>query len=236
LRMMFIRSILSKSALCLSTQLLKMSKKLSKLVAHMDPISLGASSDQTTKLHFGCGPRILKGWVNIDLKYHSYKKYREYIDEKYYPEEIRGDKSDFHAFDVTQSVLPFADNSVDVIFHEDFLEHLDQKGQMLFLSETCRVLKAGGVHRVNTPDLCASMRANSNFGKGFVGVFVEEWEKHGHLNVLTPTMLEEMALMVGYSEVLFSDRDRSLSKDVPVEYRPSPREPHRVNIFADLVK
>src|SRR3954447_21721580 len=42
---------------------------------------------------------------------------------------------------------PIPDNSVDFIFHEDFIEHISQKQQVCFMAETLRVLKEGGWHR-----------------------------------------------------------------------------------------
>ncbi len=111
------------------------------------------------KLHFGCGPRVLKGWVNIDLAYEPFEKYLQFYGEKYYPAEIRADRSEFYAIDITKTGLPLPDDSVDVIFHEDFMEHLNQRDQIVFLAETLRVLRPGGVHRVNTPNLliCVSI-------------------------------------------------------------------------------
>jgi predicted SAM-dependent methyltransferase len=195
------------------------------------------SKYKKVKLHVGCGPRILKGWINIDLSYEPYHNYMQYYTDKFYPESIRGDQSDFYATDVTKNPLPFPDNSVDVIFHEDFLEHLNQRDQILFLSETCRILKNGGIHRINTPNLITSMRDHSNFSRGYDGVYTDEWNKHGHLNVLTPNLLKEMALMVGYSKVVFTGRDQSTSKLIPLEYRPDPKTRGEYgNIFADLIK
>ena len=217
-------------------ELIKVNKEPSYPAAKNALLKRKSERNQPVRLHFGCGPRVLKNWINIDLKYQPYEPHMEFMTEKYYPEEIRGDRSDFFAFDVTKWPLPFEDGSVDVIFHEDFLEHLSQKGQILFLSETYRILKIGGVHRTNTPDLGASMQKNSDFKKGFKGVFVDEWDRHGHSNVLTPGMLEEMATMVGYSKILFRKRDQSISRDIPLEYRPSRTNSQRVNIFADLIK
>ena len=189
------------------------------------------------KLHFGCGPRVLKGWINIDLSYEPFQNYMQYYTDKYYPESIRGNKSDFFAIDITKTALPLADNSVDVIFHEDFLEHLSQRDQILFLAETLRVLKTSGIHHVNTPNLLSSMKDHSTFSRGFIGVYLDEWKKHNHLNIMTPKMLEEMALMVGYSRVFFTERNKSLSNLIPLEYRPDPRDrPEGGNIFADLIK
>lgn len=188
------------------------------------------------KLHIGCGARVLRGWVNIDLKFTPYQAYLRYFTEKYYPKAIRGDQSDFRAMDVTKQPLPFLENSVDVIFHEDFIEHLDQKGQILFLADALRVLKPGAVHRVNTPNLLSSMRDHSDFSLGFKGVYVREWSQSRHLNMLTPNSLEELALLIRYSKVIFTGRDRSTSLLVPLEYRPDPRDrPEDGNIFADLI-
>ncbi len=189
------------------------------------------------KLHIGCGPRILKGWINIDLKYELYHNYMKYYTDKYYPKEIRGNRSEFFAMDITKVGIPLSDESVDVIFHEDFIEHLNQRDQITFLAETLRVLKKGCIHRVNAPDLLSSMRDHSDFAKGFNGVYFDEWNKHNHLNVLTPTILQEMALMVGYKKVIFNGRNQSTSKLIPLEYRPDPNDrPESGNIFADLIK
>lgn len=189
------------------------------------------------KLHFGCGPRVFKGWINVDLAYVPYHNFMQYYTDKYYPEKIRGDKTDFYAIDVTKTGLPLPDNSVDVIFHEDFLEHLNQRDQLVFLAETYRVLKPGGVHRVNTPDLLSSMNEHSDFSKGISGVYIDEWDRHRHLNILTTTILHEMALMVGYREVTFNSRDHSRSQLLPLEYRPDPNDrAESGNIFADLIK
>ena len=184
----------------------------------------------------GCGPRVLKGWVNIDLRYEPYEKYLKYYTDEFYPSAIRGGREDFFAIDIIKTGLPLPDCSVDAIFHEDFIEHLDQKEQIMFLAETLRVLKRGAIHRVNTPNLIDSMHRNSNFSQGLAGVYTREWTDHGHRNVLSPGQLTELACMVGYAEVSFAERDRSRCAFIPREYRPDPADrPKGGNIFADLV-
>lgn len=191
----------------------------------------------TLKLHFGCGPRVLKGWINIDLRFVPYAEYLKYYTDKHYPDHVRGDRSDMYVLDITKSPIPLPDNSVDLIFHEDFIEHLSQKNQIILLAECLRVLKPGAVHRVNTPDLIASMEHNSDMKAGWGGVYSKEWDAHGHINVLTPLSLKEMASMVGYSKVIFSARNCSTSKEIPLEYRPDPNDRDETgNIFADLIK
>ena len=59
--------------------------------------------------------------------------------------------------------IPFPDNSVDVIFHSNMLEHLDREVAPKFLAEAFRVLKPGGIHRIVVPDFeqdCAKYLAH----------------------------------------------------------------------------
>lgn len=49
--------------------------------------------------------------------------------------------------------LPFPDNSLDIVFTEQFVEHLSQPDAQRFLEEAHRILKKGGLLRQSTPDL-----------------------------------------------------------------------------------
>ena len=193
------------------------------------------SKYNSLRLHIGCGPRILKSWINIDLSLEPYKKY-EKKGIQYFPEEEKGNAEDFYAMNILETGLPLPDNSVDAIFHEDFIEHLDQKEQILFLAETLRVLKHGLVHRINTPDLLKSMERHSDFTKGKDGVYVNEWDSWIHKNVLTQSYLKEIALMVGYKDIIFNSRNKSISNKIPLEFRPGDDKPEDGNLFADLIK
>jgi len=187
------------------------------------------------KLHIGCGPRILKGWVNIDLKYQSpLKAHLKAYDD---PTSAIGTKEDLLILDVTEAPLPYPVGSVDLIFNEDFIEHLCQRDQIVFLAETLRVLKLGGGQRINTPNL-RQVQRRSVFSNGFYGVATNpEWDRWHHQNVLSETMLEELALMVGYSQVVFNTRNKSLfAADLPLEFRPGSDRREDENIFADLIK
>lgn len=186
-------------------------------------------------VHIGCGPRVLKNWVNIDLSYANTQKKAYYVPEKNFQNEST-DNRDFYAMNMLETGLPFPNNSVDVIYHEDFIEHIDQKEQFIFLAETLRVMKPGAIHRVNTPDLIYSMKKHSDFKKGKGGVYVGEWDKWVHKSILTPATLKEMALLVGYSNVVFTGKDNSQSKFIPEAHRPDVRDDDAKNIFADLIK
>jgi Methyltransferase domain len=195
-----------------------------------------AEAEKPLRLHIGCGPRVLTGWVNIDLVYQPFDDYLKAYGEDRDGPAVRGSRDDFFAIDVTRGI-PLPDASVGVVFHEDFLEHLSQRDAVGFLAETCRVLVDGGVHRVNSPNLASSMRDHSDFARGLAGTYTGEWDRWHHLNVCTPGYLEELARMVGYSRVEFNRRDGSISPHIVAELRPSPNtRPEDGNVFADLVK
>ncbi len=81
------------------------------------------------KLHLGCGPHHLDGWLNID--------------NAPYPGVDQ-------VLDVTQR-LPF--ENVERIFAEHFIEHLAYDDARRFLAECRRVLRDDGVLRLSTPNL-----------------------------------------------------------------------------------
>lgn len=195
-----------------------------------------AKGKKNLKIHLGCGPRILKNWINIDISFEPYKNYLKYYTSKFYGKEVRGKKSEFFAINIIKQQLPIGANTVAVVFHEDFIEHLDQKEQYLLLAETHRILKKGGVHRINTPEITSSMKLHSNFKLGFLGVYQEEWDKHIHKNILSVNTISEMARIVGYKKVIMQKRDQSAG-NIPNEYRPDPHDrPESGNMYIDLIK
>jgi len=98
------------------------------------PVALSLSSG--IKVHAGCGPddffpRLLNGWVNLDLLH---------------------DEPGHGRVDLL-SEWPFAEGSAAAVYSEDFIEHLDQREQLIFLGEAFRVLQPGGVLRTVCPAL-----------------------------------------------------------------------------------
>lgn len=93
------------------------------------------------KLHFGCGEKIHKGWINID----GYMlKGVDYVMD-------------------LKCRLPLADYSTCFIFTEHVLEHFGYADGLFILSEFYRILKIGGVVRIIVPDLdkyCAAYMKN----------------------------------------------------------------------------
>jgi predicted SAM-dependent methyltransferase len=83
------------------------------------------------KLHIGCGPHIIDGWLNSD--YQAVPK-------------------DILQLDAT-STFPIEDNKFDYIFSEHMIEHISYPQGLSMLNECFRVLRKNGTVRISTPDL-----------------------------------------------------------------------------------
>ena len=89
------------------------------------------------RLHFGCGSRVLEGWINLD------GWSAPGID---------------YVCDLRVG-LPLADDSCAVIFSEHVLEHFDPQFVPRVLGELRRVLRSGGTLRIVVPDCAKFARA-----------------------------------------------------------------------------
>jgi predicted SAM-dependent methyltransferase len=83
------------------------------------------------KVNLGCGPWKLDGWINVD------------IEPSYKPELLHD----------LRKPLPWGNETVDYIHMEHFFEHIPQTDGLKLLFECYRVMKWGGVIRINGPDL-----------------------------------------------------------------------------------
>lgn len=91
---------------------------------------MDAPLQASKKLHLGCGPVRLEGWINIDAE---------------------GETADMR-LDLRQA-LPFETGSVSRIFAEHFIEHVTRAEGLSLMRECRRVLASGGIMRITTPDL-----------------------------------------------------------------------------------
>ncbi|MBX9783544.1 MAG: methyltransferase domain-containing protein [Chitinophagaceae bacterium] len=82
-------------------------------------------------LNIGCGHRFHKDWENIDIDPASPEVKKVNI--------LKG--------------LPYADNSFDIVYHSNILEHLPSDTGKKMIEECFRVLKPGGMIRINVPDM-----------------------------------------------------------------------------------
>jgi len=84
---------------------------------------------ETSKIHIGCGPTHIDGWINFDIQ-------------------------PFQSVDVVGDAtrgLPI--RQARFIFAEHFLEHLTFDGALYFLKDCKSVLGSNGVLRLSTPNL-----------------------------------------------------------------------------------
>jgi len=112
-------------------------------------------------LNVGCGTRSHWEWNNLDFSPYAYLRRKRLLGAV-----VKGlgllsaarcraleniDPS-IVCHDVCRGI-PFAENVFDVVYHAQFLEHLERAQAVRFLRECYRVLKPGGIIRVVTPDL-----------------------------------------------------------------------------------
>lgn len=88
-------------------------------------------------VHLGCGTRVIDGWLNVDLLPHT---------------------SSIVGFNL-RTGMPFLENeSIDLIYHEHFFEHLDRRSARRLLADCRRVMKPGAWMRISMPDLDRMVR------------------------------------------------------------------------------
>jgi predicted SAM-dependent methyltransferase len=83
------------------------------------------------RLHLGCGPHLLPGWLNSDF-------------EPVSPAVLRLDAT---------CRFPLPSDTFDCVYSEHMIEHVPRAGGFTMLVEACRVLRPGGRVRITTPDL-----------------------------------------------------------------------------------
>jgi len=81
------------------------------------------------KLHVGCGPQLLRGWINVDNQ--PYPGIDAVVD--------------------IRNGVPY--ENLDFIFAEHFIEHLAFDDAQRFLRDCRRALAPSGVLRLSTPNL-----------------------------------------------------------------------------------
>jgi len=195
------------------SEMLRLKNVVEDLIAKGEPV----------KLYFGAGLVPRPGFLNFDLFVMA-------------PEFAVAHPDEYFTIPFADIAWDIPENSVDYIFHEDFIEHIPQIMQWQFLAEALRVLKVGSWHRVNTPCIKASMKRHSEFKKGALGVYTGERE-HEHIAMLTHSSLKEIAETIGYREVVFTTRDHGISRFAVEDFRPgSDRDDVIGNIYADLLK
>jgi len=137
------------------------------------------------KLHLGCGPRHIPGFVHVDAQPAPH-------------------------VDIVGPVerLTMGDNSVSLIYASHVLEHFGRHAYKTVLKEWFRVLKPGGVLRLSVPDFaaCAAIYYESGLVDGLtglVGLIVggQRNEHDFHKMIFDEDFLRRELLDIGFREV-----------------------------------
>ena len=82
-------------------------------------------------INLGCGNKYHADWVNVDLNSHS-----PFV----------------RPWDLTKGI-PYDDNTFEVVYHSQVIEHYKREDAQRFIGECYRILRPDGIMRVVTPDL-----------------------------------------------------------------------------------
>ena len=135
------------------------------------------------KLHLGCGKRIAKGMINIDIQH-------------------------FEGVDIVNDItknLPFQNESVDLIYNCGVLEHLDRRIVKDTLKYWFNLLKSKGVIQISTVDfeaICKRYKKEKNIEE-ITGLLVggsKDWtDRHGI--ILDMNYLKRIMKEVGFVNI-----------------------------------
>jgi len=136
------------------------------------------------KLHLGCGNKILKGYVNVDIR----------------PE------TGCDVIDDVELLDKFKDNSADEIYACHVLEHFGRHEYMFVLQRWFDVLKPGGLIRISVPDLEAVFYqyANKNFSLSQLMGFIyggQTYNENYHYVGFDFNTLKEDLELIGFRNI-----------------------------------
>jgi len=160
---------------------------------------------------------LAKNWTNVDNNFDK---------------NINLKKLDLN-WDLTKP-LPYKDGTVDLVFHEHFIEHLKKEDGYAFLKECYRLLKPGGVMRVGWPDIARLIRAYALRDKKYYdyigprvhgGMKLDMWDElipdffysWDHQYGYTRKHMKALLLEIGFSKVTqkkFQQSDYDFDIDV----------------------
>jgi predicted SAM-dependent methyltransferase len=170
------------------------------------------------RLHLGSGSQPKDGWLNIDLA---------------------GDPIDL-AWNLAHGI-PFADGSVDAIFHEHLLEHIPLRAGASLMDECLRVLKPGGILRIGVPDAGALLRSYVGDGERIEDIHpgrptrmlaVQElfyWHRH-------TTMFDDETLALMFRAAGFPDPAVRKFGDTGLDVAPDTERRRAETLYMEAVK
>ncbi len=161
-------------------------------------IDLYFRNNDVTKINIGCGINFLDGWLNCDILPQPGLCY----------------------VDCTRK-MPFPDESVNYVFSEHMIEHIELHQIETFLVECYRVLKRGGTIRLATPDLdfftsiieqpqtdkakhymeYFNKKKNDSFPLDAVRAMNSIFYEHGHRYIMNGSSLSQLMSNAGFVNI-----------------------------------
>jgi predicted SAM-dependent methyltransferase len=107
------------------------------------------------QLNLGCGSVRPAGWINTDSSLNANMQRIPVVGTLFrkFFKTVAYDSTNMVYMNLNKSWAHYADNSVDIVYASHLFEHLSLKSADLFLKESYRSLKPGGVIRIVVPDL-----------------------------------------------------------------------------------
>jgi len=141
------------------------------------------------KLHLGCGPRYIPGFVHIDAQPAPHVNIVGPVEK-----------------------LPMDDNTVSLIYASHVLEHFARNQYESVLREWFRVLEPDGILRLSVPDFaaCAAIYYENGLAdglSGLVGLIIggQRNEHDYHKMIFDENFLRSVLLSIGFREVRLWD-------------------------------
>jgi predicted SAM-dependent methyltransferase len=154
------------------------------------PPAQGRSETAPEKIHYGCGGKLIDGWLNVDWHESAASGYRQVnLLEKH----------------------PFESSSVKFGFSEDMLEHFSQAESIFFLSEVHRTLAPGGVMRLSFPGLEGVLKRHYSppSERRVCEGELEAYAYWGHVHFYGRDELRSVASHLGFTNLRFVEFGRS---------------------------
>jgi predicted SAM-dependent methyltransferase len=125
------------------------------------------------RINLGAGSNVAPGWVNIDGSLSAlaagwpaplidlawrFSTGRRWVSREQYRQLLRDNRFIHHDL---RHGIPLGSETVDIVYSSHFFEHIYRDEADSLLRETFRVLKPGGLVRINVPDLTMALEAFS---------------------------------------------------------------------------
>lgn len=178
------------------------------------PLLRAAAREENLRLHVGCGPRLLDGWINIDAAI----------------------KPAIVTAKLPRGLKHFDSASAQFIYTSHFLEHIEYPGEATaFVRECYRILRPGGALRIVVPGIEKIIAAYALDDKEFFKIQATlhpDWctTKLEHLMYALQQdgqhkygydfeTLQKLLRIGGFANVVQSDSNVSAFVELQIDYR-----------------